>query len=278
MKIIVTHLRPDLDAATSSWLIYTYVPGWSNAEFRFVGAGTTLDNLPPDDNPDIVHVDTGLGKFDHHQFNAKLSATKVVHDYLVKENYVPEKDAVALERVVEYVNTIDNFGEIYYHNPNDDLYQFLLHELIEGHKAKMTDDVELLKFAFANIEAALQILKNKARAEKEIKDNGFNFKTKFGKSLALETKNEEAMKIALKQGYQLVIRKDPDKGHARFKTPPEKQYDLSAVYDVVKKRDKTGSWFLHASKNMLINGSSKNPHTVATELTLTQLIEIAKKI
>lgn len=277
MKTIVTHLRPDLDAAGSSWLIYTYLPGWSNAEFQFVGAGSTLDNLPPDDNENVIHVDTGLGKFDHHQFQAKLSATKVVYDYLFKENHIPERDKEALERVVDYVTTIDNFGEIYYNNPNDDLYQFLLHELIEGHKAKVANDTELIRYAFTSLDAALQILKNKARAEKEIKE-GFVFECKFGKSLALETKNEEATKIALKQGYKLVIRKDPDKGHARYKTPPERQYDLSAVYEVVKKKDKKGTWFLHASKNMLLNGSSKNPHTVATELSLPQLIEIVKKI
>jgi hypothetical protein len=278
MKTIVTHIRPDMDATASAWLIYTYLPGWSNAEFKFVGAGLTLDNLPPDDNADIIHVDTGMGKFDHHQFKAKLSATKMVFNFLVKENYLPEKDAAAVERLMEYVNTIDNFGEIYFTNPTDDLYQFLLHELIEGHKAKITDDVDLMKFAFANIEAVVQILKNKARAEKEIKEAGFNFESKFGKSLALETKNEEAMKIALKQGYKLVIRKDPDKGHARFKTPPEKAYDLTPVYEMVKKKDPKGTWFLHASLNMLLNGSSKNPHSVATELTLTQLIEIVKKI
>ena len=41
MKLIVTHLRPDLDAATAAWLIYTHLPGWSNAEFRFIPAGST---------------------------------------------------------------------------------------------------------------------------------------------------------------------------------------------------------------------------------------------
>lgn len=277
MKLIVTHIRPDLDAATASWLIYTYLPGWSNAEFRYVAAGSTLDNLPPDDNPNVIHVDTGMGKFDHHQFNANLSAAKVTYEYLLKENHIPEKDLEAVQRLVDFVTVIDNFGEIHFPNPTADLYQFLLHELIEGYKAQTVNDDEIIKFAFSNIIAAVQILKNKIRAEEEIK-KGFVFHSKYGKSLAMETKNEEAVKVALKMGYKVVIRKDIDKGFARLKTPPEKEYDLTPVSEQIKKLDTEGTWFLHSKKNMLLNGSSKNPNTVPTKLTLTQLIEIVKKI
>ena len=71
MKIIVTHFSPDLDAITSIWLIKKFLPGWQDAEVQFAPAGKALDNRSPDENPDIIHVDTGLGKFDHHQSNEK---------------------------------------------------------------------------------------------------------------------------------------------------------------------------------------------------------------
>lgn len=277
MKVIVTHFRPDLDAATSAWMVYSYLPGWSNAEFRFVGAGSTLDQLPPDDNENVIHVDTGLGKFDHHQFHERTSASKRVFDYLTQERHVPKKDKEALERLVEFATLIDNFGEINFPNANDDVYVFLLSELIEGVKAKEVSDEEVMKYAFTSLEAALQLLKNKVHAEQDVK-TGFVFQSSFGKSLAMETKNEEAIKLALKNGYKLVIRKDPEKNYARLKTPPDDTYDLTPVYEQIKKRDKKGTWFLHASKNMLLNGSSKNPHATPTILTLQQLIEIVKKI
>ena len=277
MKLIVTHLRPDLDAATAAWLIYTHLPGWSNAEFRFIPAGSTLDNLPPDDNSDIIHVDTGLGKFDHHQFQAKLSASKMVFDHLLKMGAIAIKGQEALDRLVNYVTEIDNFAEMYFPNPNSDIYDFLLNELIEGYKAKTFDDEQVIRFAFSGLEAALQMLKNKINAEKEIK-NGLIFQSKFGKTLAIETRNEEALTVALKEGYRLVIRKDPEKGFIRLKTPPERKYDLTAIYEIVKKKDPKATWYLHISKNMLLNGSSKNPGAVASRLSLQQLIEIVKTI
>jgi hypothetical protein len=58
------------------------MPGWKSAEFKFVQAGETLDNLPPDNNPEIIHVDTGFGKFDHHQTDKETCASKLVFEYL----------------------------------------------------------------------------------------------------------------------------------------------------------------------------------------------------
>jgi len=43
MKIIVTHTSPDMDAITSVWLIKKFLPGWEDAEVRFVPAGERLE-------------------------------------------------------------------------------------------------------------------------------------------------------------------------------------------------------------------------------------------
>ncbi|HLD24715.1 MAG TPA: hypothetical protein VJB96_02245 [Patescibacteria group bacterium] len=40
MKTIVTHIGPDLDVITSTWLVKTFFPGWEEAEVAFVPAGT----------------------------------------------------------------------------------------------------------------------------------------------------------------------------------------------------------------------------------------------
>jgi nanoRNase/pAp phosphatase (c-di-AMP/oligoRNAs hydrolase) len=67
MKILVTHFSPDLDAISSCWLIKRYLPDWHTASIKFVPAGQTFENKPVDSVSNIIHVDTGLGRFDHHQ-------------------------------------------------------------------------------------------------------------------------------------------------------------------------------------------------------------------
>jgi hypothetical protein len=76
MKTVVTHIGPDLDAITSVWLVKTYFPGWEEAHMAFVPAGTTLRGEPPDSDPEIIHVDTGFGDFDHHQTDEDTCAAK----------------------------------------------------------------------------------------------------------------------------------------------------------------------------------------------------------
>src|SRR5690606_17892776 len=99
-KTIVTHISPDLDAITSSWLIKRYLTDWDTADHAFVPAGETFGNKDPDANPNVIHVDTGLGKFDHHQLTERTSATKRVFDYLAEEGHLKEKDFHALEHMV----------------------------------------------------------------------------------------------------------------------------------------------------------------------------------
>lgn len=87
MKIIVTHISPDLDALSSIWLIKKFLKGWGNAHVEFVSAGSTLNNKNPDEDSNIMHVDTGFGAFDHHQTSEFTCAAKKVFLYIKeKEN------------------------------------------------------------------------------------------------------------------------------------------------------------------------------------------------
>src|SRR5687768_6706303 len=99
MKTLVTHMSPDLDALMSSWLILRFLPKWGEAELAFVPAGKTLNNMPPDSDPAIIHVDTGMGKFDHHQNGDYTCASKKVFEYLIEENLIPVKLQPSLERM-----------------------------------------------------------------------------------------------------------------------------------------------------------------------------------
>ncbi len=278
MKTIVAHMSVDLDAIGSAWLIKRFLPGWSNAQLAFVPAGQTLDNKPPDKNPEIVHVDTGLGKFDHHQiFDRQISATKRVFDYLNEKDHIKNKDMESLSRLVDFITAIDHFSEAFFPDPTSDIYDFEIYQTIEGLKSILPNDADRCATGFLLLDASLNVLKNKVRAEEEIK-KGLVFQSKWGKGIALETRNEEAMKLAMKMGYQLVVRKDPERKFVRIKTLPKNELNLTPVYNELKKVDPKATWFLHISTNMLINGSSKNPNVVPSSLPLKKVIEIIKKI
>lgn len=254
------------------------MPGWEDAQLKFVNAGETLDKKDPDENPDIIHVDTGLGMFDHHQEkNYEMSAAKKVFIYLDKKNYLKAYDRDALSRMVDLIAKIDNFQEIHFPTPEADIYDFAIHQIITGLRPVTQDDQERCELMFKILDGTLQVFKNKIKAESEMKE-AFTFKSKWGKTFAIESQNEETIKLAQKLGYEMVIRKDPKLGFVRIKTIPSDKLDLTRLYEKVKEADPKADWFLHVSKNMLLNGSSKNPDLKASILTLNKLIDIIRNI
>jgi hypothetical protein len=276
-KLIVTHMSPDLDAISSSWLIKRFMPGWIDAEYAFVPAGTTLNGMAPDSDPNIIHVDTGLGQFDHHQTSEHTCATKRVFEYLVRKKYLSNNVTTAVERMVNFITDIDHFQEVNFPDPQADRYDFTLHQLIEGLKPVLHDDHKVVEHVFINLDAVLNVFKRKVKAENELKQ-GLVFNCRWGKTLALETPNEETSKLALKGDFNLVVRRNPETKHIRIKTKPDKKLNLTPIYEVLKKEDPKATWFLHISKNMLLNGSSKNPDSVPSSLSLQKVIEIIRKI
>lgn len=277
MKTLVTHFSVDLDAVAACWLIKKYLNGWDEAEIKFVPAGTTFDNKSPDTDPDMIHVDTGFGQFDHHQTTEYTSATKLVFEHLCNQTVVGSNDSIALERIVNYINDTDHFAEVYFTNPQEDRYDFCLHQIVFGLRQVLKTDIAVTEFTFNLLDGAYLLMKSKVSAEKEI-DKGYSFDSKMGKTLVMETSNHESIKLALKKGYILVATKDPKSGSIRIKTLPDKKYDLTQLHETIIKSDKKGTWFLHVSKNMLLNASSKNPNFIPSSLTLQKLIEIIKGI
>lgn len=280
MKTIVTHISVDQDAVASSWLVARYMPGFADAQVVHVSAGKTLNDQKPDADPDIIHVDTGLGQFDHHQLSdpqKEFSATRRVFDYLKARGHLKQHEVPALEAMVTYITAIDHFGELYFPEPQHIRYNFNLDQIFDGFKINRVEDHEVLKIGFQCLDAILVVIKQKLLAEEDIK-KGYIFETKWGRAIAMETKNEEAVKQALKAGYKVVIRRNPDYGHIRIKSWPVTEIDLSPVHDAIVKKDPRATWYLHPSKNMLLNGSNKRPDSVASSLGLPQVIEIMRSI
>lgn len=277
MKTIVTHIFPDLDAITSTWLIRRYLPDWEEADMAFTPQQEDWNGIKPDSDPDVLYTDTGFGKFDHHHLPERTSATKRVFEYLITNNHIPPKIKSAVSRIVDQVNEIDHFAEVAYPEPAHDRYEFSLHQIISGLKKTGISDAKLLHYIYPLLDGILEIFIYKVKAEKEV-EKGFVFQSSYGKCIAMNSTNDESMRLAQKMGYMLVVMKHPKLGFARIKTIPSRSLDLTPVYNEIKKRDAKGYWYLHVLKNMLLNGSTRKPDATPTPLSLQELIEIIQSV
>jgi len=272
MKTIVTHFAPDLDAITAIWLVKTFLPEWKEAAIVFVAAGKTLHDTSPDGDSDVLHVDTGFGKFDHHQTNDDTCAALKVYASL-------DKHDEALERMLRVINDVDHFREAFFPNPTSDVWDLSLGSIIDGFQMTMVNNpLGMIDRVMDCLDAAYKMFQNKVWAEKEIKDKAVEFTTKFGKSFGIETVNREVVHVGQKTGYVIVIRKDPKVGSIQIKSVPRDDIDLTALYEEVKKQDPDATWFLHASLHMLLNGSTKNPDMKPSKMSVHEMIELVKKI
>ncbi len=310
MKIIVTHDSPDLDAITSVWLIKKFLPGWENAEVRFVPAGERFgdikyqksnikDKIEKIGEDEFIHVDTGLGLLDHHQTASdKVCAASLTWDFVKTNSSEFSSDSQkvrdkieAISRMVKVVVDIDHFKEVFWEDATSDYHEFSLTSILDGLKfQKPNSNLYYVEFIFSCLDAILHVFENRIWAEREIRESGIKFKTRFGEGIGFETINDTVIKLAQKMGYVVVVRKDPRKGYVRVKARPShyqisniknqkyNEIDLTLAYEKLKKMDPDATWFLHISKKMLLNGSVKNPKMRPTRLSLSDIIEVLKSV
>jgi len=278
VKYLVTHIFPDLDAITACWLLKRNDYTFEKAQIKFVPAGITLDKQKVDMDPEIVHVDTGLGRFDHHQIEERTCAAKLVFEYLKQEKKIGKKKETALNRLIELVLQVDHFEDFFWEKPADDKYDLCLHHLFNYLKMSgRLNDRELVSQGFLLLDGLLFGLKEKIKAEEEIKE-GIEFKTKWGRSIGMETKVNRVLKLAQKMGYTLILTKDPDKGFVAIKCQPKKELDLEEAYKALKEADKQADWFFHSSRHIILNGSRHNQDVKPSRLSLNELIDILRNI
>lgn len=279
-KIIVAHINPDQDAICSMWLVKRYFPGWTDAQVKFVPAGSTLNVKAPDEDPTILHVDTGLGKFDHHQSNDRdVCAATLVFDEIQTKKWATDLiELEALDRIVSIVNDVDHALEKMWPDAANDRYDFMLETIFDGLKLNEAQfpDEEVVRFGMQAFDGILLEMKNKVLSG-TILTGGVRFESPWGKGIGIETKNGLVHSFAEREGYQVVVQRDPRKGNVRICAHPGAVADLTGVYEKIIRKDPNSDWFLHASKKMLLNGSNKNPNMRPTTLTLKEVIEIIKE-
>jgi hypothetical protein len=276
-KIIVTHFNPDLDAVAAVWLIKRFLKGWEEAELKFTPPGKyTFDDQPVDSNPEVLYVDTGLGKFDHHRNNDIICAATLVWDFIKEET--GKKDE-AIERLVAVVNQVDHAQDLTWPEAEDDRYELMLHMILEGFKRVASDgDVSqrIIDFGLKALDGAHRMYQEKVDAENEL-EKGQEFKTRWGKAIALKTKNDVVLFLGEKKGYCLVVQLNPGAGHLKIYGRLDKGVDLTKAWKEFKKKDPDPFWFLHSSKAILANGARSQPEYQPTKLSLEEIIEILKK-
>lgn len=278
-KTLVTHKNPDLDAITSLWLLVRFDQShYGDAHLEFIPASTTYKNLPVDSDPEVVHVDVGYGQFDHHLPGGyETCAAKLVYEHLVAQGLVAPSDT-AIRQMVDFALAIDRFEDSSWDEPLAIRYAYTLHEVIPAlHTLAVMDNEAVARYVFIYLDGVYQRLKQVVKAEEEIK-TGAEFSWEKGRGIAMLSANSEAIKIAQKKGYSLVILKHPDYGHMRIKAVPEKNIDLTPLYDKILKHDKPDQWFLHASKQMLLNGSDKSSPKEPTSLGLEEVVALVKEV
>ena len=271
-KLIVTHVNPDPDAISSVWLLRSFDQEWNEAAVAFVSAGKTWKAMEVDSDPNIAHVDTGFGRFDHHQTSERTCAAKKVWEYLSeKYDYIAEDGA--LKRMIDVIVDDDHFEECYWPEPLADRYVFMFGDILDGLKrSNVVTDRGLIDLGSTCLDGIYNSMKLKMGAEEAL-SNGTEFETSWGKAIGIETKNDEVLTIGLKKDYVIVVRKDPE-GMIRIKAKPKSEVDLTKVYQKIKEKDDQATWFLHASKKMLLNGSYKNPGNVESKLGLAEIISL----
>ncbi len=277
----MTHINPDLDAITAVWILKRWHPEFKEARVEFIYAGSTFEEKAVDSDPDVVHVDTGWGKFDHHQTGERTCAAKLVTDWVAAIKPSVGEDE-ALRRLVEVVMEVD-FGaaDLKYPGAGEDRYAFLFNErkIISGWQRKYPGQSDKhLEWGMVVLDGAYESLKSKIESQKVL-DEAVEFDTRWGKGVAAETNAFGFMPLAQTQGFAVVILKDRKKGHVRIHGLNQEGFpeiDFSQAAEALKQKDPQATWFLHASKKLLLNGSTVNPNMVPTRLTLDQVVEVIK--
>lgn len=262
---IVGHLAPDLDCIAAIWILRRF-GGASSAELVFVPAGSTYSDSPADADPRTIHVDTGLGRFDHHNDDDdQICAAELVR------RAVAPNDPV-LERLVRHVVALDHA-----HNRRGDLGNSLtVNDLIHGYNSLYPDDPTRVTLAMLpNLDAWYAQEELLMRMEQAFKRR-IEFQTRWGKGIAVESEDGGSSRLAYREGAVIYAYRD-GRGFCGIAAQANSSVNLSSVYTALLRADPGADWYLHPNKRLLLCGTAKSPVRHLSELSLEALVDILKK-
>lgn len=272
-KLVVTHTSPDIDAVGAVWILKRFDPDFADAKLAFVPAGSTI-SAKKGEGYDVIHVDTGLGPFDHHQTNQYTCAAKLIWDHLKKERNLQDE---AVDRVVDLITAYDHAKFLEWPENLEDRAEMAIYHVIDGWKAAYPGkNKKFVEWGMIYFDGLYQAIKSKIGAEKVIREKGEEFQTRWGKGIALETRNDKILEIGEKMGYVIVVKREND-GFLRIYSRADKDVDLTSAHKRFLKEDPKATWYLHPSKCLLLNGSRKKPGMKPSNLNLKQVVKILEE-
>jgi hypothetical protein len=260
---IVGHQAPDLDCLTAIWILMRF-GGYADAHLHFVAAGTTLDDRPVDSDPQVIHVDTGRGRYDHHQSShASLCAAELVR------RAVAPRD-VLLSGLVEQVNRIDHATDRDGRNAQG---FFNIQALVDG--LNLIYPHEPLRVAQAmlpNLDAWYQRAARQQRLE-EAFETRIEFETRWGLGIAMESADGASSRLAFRRGAVLYAYRD-GQGWMGIAAQSRSNVNLRPVYRDLQKVDTGADWYLHPNGRLLLCGTAKAPPRHPSRLSLAELVRV----
>ena len=258
---IVGHLAPDLDCLTAIWILVRF-GGAADAELVFVPSGETFEHRLVDIDPCIVHVDTGGGRYDHHQRNAQqLCAAELVR------RAIAPKD-VALERLVRRVCQLDTATA-----PAGEQGFFNINALITGYNLLYpTRPQHVAAAMLPNLDAWHEFESRQLRLESAFARR-LEFDTPWGLGIAMESEDGGSSKLAYGRGAVLYVYRDGH-GWMGIAAQARSNVDLAPIFQNLQSIDRDADWYLHPNHRLLLCGTAKAPPRVPSRLTLPELVRV----
>lgn len=266
MKTIYTHVNPHLDDVCAIWLLQRFTADWKIARVKFLSARMK----PQETSRSAAYIGIGRGKYDEHKGDIGETATTLVWRD-VKSHIKNPLDMAALEMLVKWAKRED-LGQ-YMGNPER---PFSMVIAVEQQWSGTVSNETNLKTSFAILDAILRHLRDRAIVERDWK-NRLEFKTKWGRGVALATSSRGVSVYAYEQGFVLCARVDKKQGFRGISAHAGSRVDLTAAAAKLRTLDPHAEWYLHHSKKLLLSGSRVAPGMKVSKLPLEKLIEVVRE-
>lgn len=286
---LVVHRFPDDDAWLSTWIARKFIPRAANAQLVFVRSGEKLPGT--EDDPHVLHFDTGGGEYDQHNRSLEKTCSAVL-----LANRLGVQNDPGLTELLKMATDVDNVRKL---PPTS------IHYAIEGYARLFQKENEV---AWEKVQERVFELFNIVYGQEAQRARGKNDLEKFGRwtqhpngakvcflpyhpntreaafaagaTVVIWT---EACKAPFRGRVQIGIQRSRDheylklrsvawslrKAEALQRTLQLGEQELGAVGE-----DSNTHWFLHDSLGFVCNGSRTHPLEREEEFSLLSLNQV----
>lgn len=274
-RIIYTHHRPDLDAAASVWCVKTFVPGYEEAEVRFVPANWDGKELEEEDL--AVDIEAG-GK----GIKGEKGQNGIVHSAFASlmRRYAPLEDQGALTHLVRFVDLQDSRGSVIrslgFGKEEQSTLSVLsatsLNAVLRALQAKHDFNDEIIIARMSEIFDGLLETERARRRAQEESNRAFVLPGGIV-AIVKEPKELYTNAILFERGIRVVIYVDGNNiGLVRSNEEPLRM-DHPKIQEVVQKAGEFKEWFAHPAGFLFCRGSRKSPAETPSKVQPDELGE-----